>query len=83
MEVIILVPAWRGTVGRLEGAIPGTDWFNVRVAPDLRLALRRDEFAGEEDARASYPDAPSRGAAEAADAADQRAGVHRHGHFTE
>ncbi len=35
---------WRDTLGVLEDTVPGTGWYNVRVRPDLRLALRLDEF---------------------------------------
>lgn len=43
--VVVLIGAWNGTFGVLQGSIPGTDWYNVLVRPDLRLALRPGEFA--------------------------------------
>lgn len=44
MKVKLLVGCWLGTVGVVEDRIPGTEWFNVRVSPDLRLALKATEF---------------------------------------
>jgi hypothetical protein len=44
MLVRILVPHWAGTIGILEDKIDGTNWYNVRVSDDLRLALTPDEF---------------------------------------
>ncbi len=43
--VRLLAGDWRDTLGTLVDAVPGTDWYNVLVRPDLRLALRADEFA--------------------------------------
>jgi len=44
MKVQITFGLWKGTIGTLEGAIPGTNWYNVRVSPELRLALTLEEF---------------------------------------
>lgn len=45
MQVVILVPNWYGVIGILEDHIPNTDWWNVRINSDLRLALTQDEFS--------------------------------------
>lgn len=44
MKVKILITKWAGTIGVLEDKIDGTNWYNVRVSSDLRLALTPDEF---------------------------------------
>lgn len=44
MSVIVRIGIWAGTAGRLEDIIRGTEWFNIRVSPKLRLALTKDEF---------------------------------------
>lgn len=43
-RVVVLVGFWKGTLGKVEDKIPGTEWFNVRVSPDLRLVLYKNEF---------------------------------------
>jgi len=43
-RVIITRGVWVNEIGILEDRIPGTDWFNVRLTPFLRLALTESEF---------------------------------------
>lgn len=44
MRVKITIGNWSGTIGTLEDKIPHSDWWNVSVSPDLRLALTEAEF---------------------------------------
>jgi hypothetical protein len=44
MKVRILIGFYAGQIGTLEDSIQGTNWFNVRVLPNLRLALTEAEF---------------------------------------
>jgi len=44
MKVKITIGVWSNTIGALEGVIPNSNWFNVRVSPELRLALTLEEF---------------------------------------
>ena len=44
VRVLILIGPWRGLMGDLLDAIPNTPWWNVRVVPGLRLALKESEF---------------------------------------
>ena len=44
LQVKVLFGHYKDSFGILEEKLPGTEWFNVRVAPNLRLALTEQEF---------------------------------------
>lgn len=44
MKVKILIGVWQNVIGVLEDKIPNSNWFNVRVSNNLRLALTLEEF---------------------------------------
>jgi hypothetical protein len=44
MKVIIKIGNFKEVIGVLEDKIPNSDWFNVRISPNLRLALTEKEF---------------------------------------